>query len=163
MSDTILAFAFGNCDDGRPGPVNEALAALVANLWQITDARIIAQWEIADVLMGEHGMSVDVVTAIHPVRQGDGTVVYLSTRGVAEAAVAIGGAAKGLGSTVVVAHVDHAQRCLRHCQAVGIDARLPDDFELPLIYDPESGQPWTRSRDRYLEHECKMAAREFGL
>ena len=160
---TVLAFAFGNRDDGRPGPVNEALAAVVADIALATGAKVIAQWEIADVLVATHGLPAAGATAIRPVRQADGTVVYLSTRGVVEAAVAIAGGADQLGPTAVVAHADHAQRCLRRCRSLGVDARLPEGVELPKIYDPESGQPWTRSRDRYREHERKMAAREFGL
>src|SRR5579863_9122477 len=51
---TVIAFTFGNHmlanGNREPGPVNEALADIVAALHQRTGARVFAQWEVAAAL-----------------------------------------------------------------------------------------------------------------
>ena len=91
-----------------------------------------------------------------PVVAKDGSVTYLSTDGVAEAVVKHEGGATALGVVGVVAHRDHAKRCVLTSRARGMDAYVAREVELPVIYDAQSGQPWTRNRELYLIHD--MAA-----
>ena len=81
---TVLAFTFGNRmlpnGNREPGPVNQALADVVATLHQRTRARVFAQWEVAAALAGR--VPDELVTAINPDRDARGEPVYLSTGGV---------------------------------------------------------------------------------
>ncbi|OYU69294.1 MAG: hypothetical protein CFE28_04315 [Alphaproteobacteria bacterium PA2] len=171
-ADSIIAYAFGNRprqgpappNDAplmdrldEPGPVNAALARAVAEFHAIRPARIFAQWEVAHFLNARHGLT-DAVS-IEPVLGPDGQVIYLSTDGVAAAALAAGGG--DLGKVAVVAHRDHAKRCVKVSRAAGMDAFVAADIPLPADYDPQSGQAWTRSREVYLLHD--LAAQFMGL
>ena len=171
-ADTIIAYAFGNRPRqgpapppdaplmdrlDEPGPVNAALARTVADLHAIRPARIFAQWEVAHFVKTRHGLT-DAVS-IEPVLNPDGQVIYLSTDGVAAAAIAAGGG--DLGKVAVVAHRDHAKRCVKVSRAAGLDAFVAADIPPPADYDPQSGQAWTRSREVYLLHD--LAAQFMGL
>ncbi len=171
-ADSIIAYAFGNRPRqgpvpppdaplmdrlDQPGPVNAALAQAVADLHAIKPARIFAQWEVAHFLQTRHGLS-DAVS-IAPVLSPDGQVIYLSTDGVATAALAAGGGV--LGKVAVVAHRDHAKRCVKVSRAAGMEAFVAADIPLPADYDLQSGQAWTRSREVYLLHD--LAAQFMGL
>lgn len=116
---------------------------------------IYAQWEIASFL---HAQEVaGHVVPINPVVAPDHTVTYLSTDGVAEAAIAhAGGDASKLGRVCVIGHHDHAKRCVETSRARGMDAWAMEGLRLPADYDPKSDQPWTRDREIYLIHD--MAA-----
>ena len=171
-ADSLIAYAFGNrprqCPApppdapltdrlDEPGPVNAALAQVVADLHAIRPARIFAQWEVAHFLKTRHGLTG--VVSIEPVLSPGGQVIYLSTDGVATAALAAGGG--DLGKVAVVAHRDHAKRCVKVSRAAGLDAFVAADIPLPADYDPQSGQAWTRSREVYLLHD--LAAQFMGL
>ncbi len=170
--DSIVAYAFGNrprpgpapSPDApllekldEPGPVNAQLAKVVADLYAKRPARIFAQWEVAHFLKAQHGLTEAV--SIEPILGPDGQVIYLSTDGVATAAIAAGGG--DLGRVAVVAHRDHAKRCVKVSRAAGMDAFIAADRPLPADYDPQSGQAWTRSREVYLLHD--LAAQFMGL
>lgn len=170
--DSLVAYAFGNrprqgpppSEDApllarldEPGPVNAALAETVAALHALKPARIFAQWEVAHFLKTRHGLAH--VVSIEPVLGADGQVIYLSTDGVAAAALTAGGG--DLGTVAVIAHRDHAKRCVKVSRAAGMDAYVAADTPLPSDYDALSGQPWTRSREVYLLHD--MAAQFMGL
>ena len=43
-------------------------------------------------------------------------------------------------------------------RAKGIKAYAPKGVALPSKYDPQSGQPWTRDRLRFVLHEIKTRA-----
>lgn len=165
---TIVAYSFGNRVQPsaspktlpEPGPVNEELAEAVYRLYQKSHARIFAQWEIARFLQTRHHLSEAI--AIEPVTAPDGTITYLSTDGVAEAVIKhMGGNPSALGTVGVVAHRDHAKRCVQTSRARGMDAYVAQELVLPVTYDPQSGQPWTRRRDLYLLHD--MAAQFMQL
>lgn len=164
----IVAYAFGNRpregagpnDLADPGPVNAALAQAVLAIHRLNPVKIYAQWEIARFLVDEPGMA-DVVS-IEPVYLPDGTLEYLSTDGVA--AEVIGhedGAIAAMGTVAIVAHRDHAKRCVQISRRHGMEAIVAAEVELPAIYDPLSGQPWTRRRDIYLAHD--LAAQFIAL
>ena len=171
--DCIVAYAFGNRPRpgppaahtasltdrlDLPGPVNALLADAVVALRRIRPAPVFAQWEIAHCLSATPSPS-DVVS-IEPIVNEAGEVVYLSTEGVARAAVeAHGGDPAAMGTVAVVAHRDHLKRCVQISRAVGMNAFAAEEIELPLAYDPHSGQPWTRRRDIYLLHDmCAQLA-----
>ena len=150
--DSLVVFAFGNRTDTEgnpiPGPTNEALAATVAAFVADHPVPVFAQWEVADVLMADE---VAEVTSIDPEIDADGTTVYLSTEGVADKAVAL--AASGgteLGQVAVIAFRDHAARSVMTAARAGMTAAVPAGTELPVDYDGESTQPWTRDRATFV-------------
>ncbi len=164
----IVAYAFGNRprdgagpnDLADPGPVNEALAQAVRAIHRLNPVKIYAQWEIARFLVDQPGMA-DMVS-IEPVYLPDGTLEYLSTDGVAaEVLRHEGGAAASMGAVAIVAHRDHAKRCVQISRRHGMNAIVATEIELPVTYDPLSGQPWTRRRDIYLAHD--LAAQFIAL
>ncbi|MDA3624981.1 hypothetical protein [Saccharopolyspora oryzae] len=157
--DYVVAYSFGNRppagggDPSRvryePGPVNEALADAVAKVRAARDIPVFAQWEIAHFL--ETKYSMDRVTSVEPVVQPDGTIVYLSTDGVAEQVVAFRGGTSGTAG--VVGFRDHVKRCVLTTRDRGMTAFAPEGVTMPGTYDELSGQPWTRRRDLYLLHD----------
>lgn len=172
--DFVLAFSFGNrIPDGvdpervvgAPGPVNEALAAAAVAARAGRDIPVYAQTEIATVLRETHGL--DDVVSIDPTRAPDGTLVYLSTDGVAAAVAALRGPDAAHEVAGVVAFQDHLWRAVYTSRARGLSAFAPREVSLPSTYDPESGQPWTTSRERYLPTDfagrVPLLARLFGI
>jgi len=158
---TVVAYSFGNRpalaggSRPEPGPTNQALAMAALEARRRSGAATIyAQWEIASFLHGREGVTV---VAINPVALPDHTVKYLSTDGVAEAVVGFaGGDATKLGRVCVIGHHDHAKRCVETSRGRGMDAWAMEGLALPVTYDRESDQPWTRDREIYLIHD--MAA-----
>ena len=152
-ADSILAYAFGNrvIPNGNqvPGPMNEALADTVVYIYKQTEKPVYAQWEIAqsigDRIPAKH------LTFINPKIAADGSLTYLSTDGVAAAAVKLSGG--NMGKTIVVAFYEHSLRTINTSKSVGIDAYAPEDIELPHDYDPQSGQAWTRDAKTFVMHE----------
>lgn len=159
---TIVAYSFGNrpalpgSSTPAPGPVNHALAMAVLEAQRRSHSTVVyAQWEIASFLSGQEETAK--VVSINPVIAPDKSVKYLSTDGVAEAAIAhAGGDASRLGRICVIGHHDHAKRCVEVSRARGMDAWAMEGLSLPAAYDAESDQPWTRERQIYLIHD--MAA-----
>ncbi|MET9487603.1 hypothetical protein [Nocardia sp. NPDC006630] len=153
----IVAYSFGNrlpagADStrtiGEPGPVNEALAAAVVAARGDRGIPVYAQTEIAEVLKSRYGMT-DVV-AIDPDRAADGTLVYLSTDGVAAKVAQLRGTAVATDMAAVVAFQDHLWRATRTTAERGFDAFAPAGVAMPDQYDPQSGQLWTTSPILYL-------------
>ncbi|GAB2887018.1 hypothetical protein [Streptomyces mayteni] len=162
--DFIVAYAFGNrppADGGdptrvlaEPGPTNEALADTVARIRARRRVPVYAQWEIARFLHAKHGMR-DAVS-IEPDHAADGTIVYLSTDGVAAKVAELRASAPGgVGTAGVVGFRDHVKRCVLTTEGRGMASFAPRGFEMPGTYDTESGQAWTRRRDLYLVHDMQ--------
>lgn len=151
--DSLVVYAFGNrvAADGTlsPGPTNEALAQVVEDVVAEHPVPVFAQWEVAG-LLAESG--VGDITSIDPDTGPDGEVVYLSTAGVAEKAVALAQQqGVDLGQVGVIGFADHAVRCVLTSRAAGMaDAAVPEGVDLPSDYDSQSGQEWTRDRETYL-------------
>ncbi|VWC71423.1 lipoprotein [Burkholderia lata] len=170
--DAIVAYSFGNRPNAAsgntsstggnqsalpdPGPVNEALADAVYRIRQLKPVKVYAQWEIARFLVSKYGMDTDVLSSIEPVIASDGTIVYLNTVGVAKEAVSRAGGASAMGTVAVVGHRDHAKRCIQTSQQTGMKAAAVAEVPLPTLYDPQSGQPWTRNRSLYLVHDMSV-------
>lgn len=163
-ADSVVAYAFGyrsatgkvdantGLADGtetpEPGPINEMLADAVHTIAAVRKVRVYAQWEIAQVLATKHGMK-DIVP-VHPSKGPDGKTIYLSTDGVAKAVVAHAGSAGALGKVAVIGHRDHVKRCVLVSRDNGMAAAVAREVALPVQYDAQSAQPWTRRRDAYL-------------
>ncbi|MFJ4651399.1 hypothetical protein ACIP5Y_09005 [Nocardia sp. NPDC088792] len=153
----IVAYSFGNripagVDSartiGEPGPVNEELAAAVVAARGNRDVPVYAQTEIAEVLRSRYGLT-DVIS-IDPDRAADGTLIYLSTDGVAAKVAELRGDSVATDHAAVVAFHDHQWRATRTTAKHGFDAFAPAGVPMPDQYDPQSGQPWTRSALVYL-------------
>jgi hypothetical protein len=154
-ASAIIAFSFGNriadaaTKATTPGPINARLAEAVHAIRVRHDVPVYAQWEIAQVLQENYGM--DRVVSIAPEKGADGQVIYLSTEGVAKAALRHAGSPDGLRRAAVVGHRDHVKRCIRVARESGMaQAAAAHGIALPVDYDALSGQSWTRSRDLYL-------------
>lgn len=157
----IVAFTFGNRmlpnGNREPGPVNDALADVVAALHQKTAARIFAQWEVASALRDD--VPQDRLTTINPARDPRGEPVYLSTSGVLEE-IARQAPPQSLGCVATVAFADHLHRCVATARRLGFDAYAPAGVTMPATYDPLSGQAWCRSRLSYLLHDMMIRVTE---
>lgn len=151
--DSVLVFAFGNriLEDGTllPGPVNHELAIAANAVRGELAVPLFAQWEIADILIAD---GVENVISITPDEDDKGNIVYLSTDGVARKAMRIS-AEMGvdMGRAAVLGHRDHVERCRRTAAKAGIQAVSLPDETMSNLYDSESGQEWTRSREAYLK------------
>ena len=155
----VVAFSFGQGPHRQPGGTNRALAAIIQNICQQYDVEIYAQWEIAELLQ-EDGCDV-AYTAV-----SENT--YLSTRDVWSQIQAEWARAKTKHNTIIlVAHPDHQYRCHTLLSLAGYDVLVPDlSIFLPQGweafccdshgYDPNSTQPWTRSRQDFLPYELRV-------
>jgi len=158
--DLVIAFSFGNrvAADGTtysgPGPVNAELATVVEQVMGKVrpGTPVYVQWEIAQVLTSR---GVTGFTTIDEQTGANGQIVYLSTDGVATAALtdfAATGAKSGTAG--VIGHHDHVGRCAltvdSHASTSGVTAYAPRGIAMPADYDPDSGQVWTRSAELYL-------------
>ncbi|MEV6774176.1 hypothetical protein AB0N05_36625 [Nocardia sp. NPDC051030] len=153
----IVAYSFGNripagvdpaTTIGEPGPVNADLAATVMAARGDRNTPVYAQTEIAEVLKSRYGLT-DVIV-IDPERQPDGTLVYLSTDGVAAKVAELRGAAVSTDAVAVVAFRDHLWRATATTAKHGFNAFAPQGLPMPDTYDPLSGQAWTTSPFLYL-------------
>lgn len=168
--NSIVAYSFGNRPNAAsgntsssggnqaafpdPGPLNELLADAVYAIYSLKKMPIYAQWEIASFLVSKYGLSSPTLFAVEPIINADGSITYLSTAGVAAAIVTHVGGASALGNVAVVGHRDHAKRCIETSVLAGMKtAYAAAEVALPLVYDPLSGQSWTRSRSLYLVHD----------
>lgn len=167
--NTIVAYGFGNRPNAAsgntssmgknqaalpdPGPINEALADTVYEIYRSRRVKVFAQWEIARFLTSKYQMNSSNLHSIEPVISSDGSVIYLSTAGVAFAVVGIVGNPAALGTVAVVGHRDHAKRCISTSVAAGMKAFAVKEIALPTHYDAQSAQPWTRNRELYLVHD----------
>ena len=141
-----------------PGPVNEALADVAVRLHRERNARIYAQWEVAEAIGSR--VPQDQVIAIYPGRDERAEPVYLSTSGVVSAIVAMQADRRSLGVVGVVGFADHLWRCVTTVRQFGLDAYAPSGYAMPGEYDAQSGQPWCRSRLAYLMHDIMIRATE---
>ncbi|MGF1683939.1 hypothetical protein [Photobacterium minamisatsumaniensis] len=160
QAESILAFAFGNrtLPNGNqlPGPMNEALADAVVEIYHQTRKPVYAQWEIAQAI--DKRVPEQHLFAIYPRLTAKGTIDYLCTKGVAERAVELAGGIDNMGKTVVVGFYEHSLRTIDTAKELGIDAYAPAGIELPNNYDKKSGQQWTRDHLTYVMHEIRTRA-----
>ena len=149
--DSLIVFTFGyrgEDTDRDPGPVNEAMADTVEAFVADHPVPVFAQTTVANLLTERE---VPNVTSLDQGTDSDGNLVYLSTEGAAQLAVSKSEeAGEPLGTVGVVGFADHVGRCLLTTESVGLTAGVPEGLDLPDDYDPESSQPWTRSRAAYL-------------
>ena len=164
---TIVAYSFGNRIEANGnrsvGPVNASLADVVVRLHEETSAPVFAQWEVAEAIGGR--IASRHLVSITPLRDARSEPVYLSTGGVAAAIVRQADDPGRLGKVAVVGFADHIKRCIDTSCRAGLDAAAPAGYAMPMAYDAESGQPWTRSRLVYLLHDvlCRIEDRRNEL
>lgn len=155
--DAVLVYAFGHRGpDGarEPGPVNRALAHSAAELAHVEGVPVFAQTEPAIVL---RELGVEGLTEIELSRRPDGTVIYQSTDDFTRAVASLrNGDGPSFGHVAVVAFADHVGRCVLSARAAGFDAVCSGRAAVVDEYDPESTQPWTRSREAYLPVDLAM-------
>lgn len=167
--NSIVAYSFGNRPNAAsgntsssggnqaalpdPGPINELLADAVHQIHSLNPVPVYAQWEIARFLVSKYGMNSSNLFSVEPLIAADGTITYLSTDGVAVAIIAHAGGTAALGNVGVVGHRDHAKRCIETSVARQMKAYAAAEVSLPVVYDPLSGQSWTRNRHLYLVHD----------
>ncbi|HLY89279.1 MAG TPA: hypothetical protein VKQ27_09855 [Acetobacteraceae bacterium] len=153
--DTLIAFSFGNRlqpnGNSEPGPTNEALAKALVSVHRIKPVHVYAQWEVAEAV-GDL-IPEATISSIYPRRGNNAEMIYLSTDGVLAAIVTDAGPAHVLGKVGIIAFSDHQFRCVTTARRRGLDAYAPADIAMPSTYDPESGQPWCRTRMAYLLHD----------
>jgi hypothetical protein len=163
-ADNIIAFSFGNrllkSGATAPGLVNQRLAQVAIKLFKQTGCRVFAQWEVAECIGS--AIPPDRLCSITPDVSEDGrSLKYLSTKDVIRK---IGKQMGRVGKSrciLVVAHQDHAHRCLVFLRQQGFKNACAPPFLLPREYDRQSGQPWTRTRHRYLVHELVARLTEY--
>jgi hypothetical protein len=159
---TLLAFTFGNRMESNgnraPGPVNEAIAAVAAQVQRRSSAVVYAQWEVAEPLKGL--LPGATVIPIHPDRDARAEPVYLGTLMVVRRVIRLGGGTAALGTVGIIAFRDHLRRCVATARALGLDAHAPEGITMPDRYDARSGQPWCRNRLAYLLHDIAVGAAE---
>lgn len=157
-SDVILALSFGNREDlaGNilPGPVNEALAAVVCRYYKERPRKVYAQWEIAEQLKSE--IDSEHLISLNPrIDPESGESLHLSTQGVVNhLSVELERGKK----VFVVAHRDHLVRATWVAEDAGFLA-YGDTVMMPIDYDEESALPWTRSRMSFLKHDFQARLR----
>ncbi len=151
----VIALAFGcrRLPNGNtiPGPMNERVADVTAELYEELGCPVYAQWEVAEALGGR--VPSGKLHALFPDQAADGSgVAYLSTYGVLSKVRGAVGEPGRLGKVLIAAWRHHAPRCIRLARSLGFDAFAPPR-RLPDAYDIESAQSWTRSAHAYLLHD----------
>jgi hypothetical protein len=162
--DAVIAFSFGNrlLKGGAtaPGPVNQRLAQIAIKIFKQTGCRVFAQWEVAECIGS--AIPPDHFCSITPDVGEDGRALkYLSTTDVILKIRKHMGRARESKHILVVAHQDHAHRCLAFLRQHGFKNACVPPFPLPQGYDRRSGQSWTRTRHRYLIHELVARLTEY--
>ncbi|MCD9624714.1 hypothetical protein [Rhabdothermincola salaria] len=132
----------------RPGPVNRAIAEAAADFVERHPVPIVAQWEVAREL---DRLGVPDVISVEPITTPEGETVYLSTPGVIQEGQRLAAAA-GVdpGRAGIITFDRLAVGSLLVADTLRLDAVVPEGVRLPVEYDPESGQLWTRSLEAWL-------------
>jgi len=150
--DSVIAFSFGNrlLKGGAavPGPVNQRLAQVAIKIFKQIGCPVFAQWEVAECI-GSAIPSNHLCPITPDVGEDGHTLKYLSTTDVILKIMKHMGRARETKHILVVAHRDHAHRCLAYLRQNGFKNACVPPFPLPQGYDPRSGQPWTRQRHIY--------------
>lgn len=141
----IIALSFGQGKNNSPGKSNESLAEIASYLAAKYKLPIVAQWEIAGCIPGFSNDGCNFAVLKH---RKDGQ--YLDTYEVLAQAKDYC-FKSGKAKAIIVAHPDHAPRCLAVAQKLGFEAVAADTRNVP--YDPDSAQEWTKSREEFVKHE----------
>lgn len=148
-SQVVLAQSLGYREKD-PGLSNRALAKVVASLYHGFGLPLVLQWEVADCI--PELPKVGVIRKHR--REGE----YLDTYEVLAQSAEIC-KAHGWQRAILVSHPDHCWRVKKTAERLGFKVTVPDTSLVP--YDPESCQPWTRTRAKFLLRE--LPARLFCL
>ncbi len=143
--DSLVVFDFAYRDDGAggriPSPANQEMATAVETFVADHPVPVFAQTSAAGLLIAANVPNVVSLDAdVGP----DGQLVYLSTAGAADKAVAQAAAMNtAMGTVGVVAFSDHLGRSVLTAEAAGMDATVAESMQMPSTYDAQSAQPWT--------------------
>jgi hypothetical protein len=169
--EAVVACAFGyrrelngNID---PGLMNKDLAKIAINYYKHWGCPVFAQWEIAESIVSKsYDIPNDKLYFIYPsINEEDATIKYLSTKDIffnvknknvyqknASGNFVQQPEYKIPTKVIIVAHRDHALRCLRIARDLEFEAQALFN-DLPVWYDGDSAQPWTTSRQNYIIHD----------
>lgn len=141
----IIALSFGQGGNNSSGKSNKSLAKIVSALVDKYKLPVVAQWEIAGCLQGFLSDKRNLIIFKH---RNDRQ--YLDTYEVLAQAKDY---CLGLGSmkAIIVAHPDHAARCIAVAQKLGFKTVVADTKTVP--YDSDSVQEWTRNKEAFVKHE----------
>ncbi|MGV3345299.1 hypothetical protein ACGVWS_05945 [Enterobacteriaceae bacterium LUAb1] len=160
--DVIIGLAFGNRPNAsgnenelaEPGPVNADLAHCCARFYRQKHVPMYLQWEIARFFQAGNFPDIPLsdVYSIEPYWDKQGNLIYLSTDGVVHEIVEkyFNNNPAAVGKAAVIGHRDHVKRCVVTCRDRKVNAFAPADLTLPVWYDQQSWQAWTRRRDLYV-------------
>lgn len=171
MSDVIIGFSFGKCrKTSFPVGTNSGLAWSVAALlrqfkkYKKPKPILCLQQEIADAFVN-HGFG-KLNEVDHVIMSSRTNGKYVNTNMVFREAVRL---VKNMHNVIVVAHPDHAPRCMRivyehGCIPIRTQYLQPLGGGIPWIrfgcdrrgYYKDSRQPWTRTRRQFLHHETGL-------
>ena len=153
---TIVAYSFGYRASLDPlampeaGPINEQIADAVYILYQMTQAPIYAQWEVATVLKAKYHLdSTKVITVGTPKVTSTGVTVATLDE-VISAILLKAGSAKALGHVAVVTHRDQQALAVDISKAKGLQAAAPADIKMPMEYDVLCLPKNNRKRNWYI-------------
>ncbi len=150
--DSLVVFDFAYRDDGAggriPSPANQEMATAVETFVADHPVPVFAQTSAAGLLIAA---GVPNVVSLDADVGADGQLVYLSTAGAADKAIAQAAAMNtAMGTVGVVAFSDHLGRSVLTAEQAGMDATVAESMTMPSTYDAQSAQPWTRDRVTYL-------------
>lgn len=171
VPNIIVGFSFGKCHkQSYPNGTNGGLAwSVAAHLRQFKKCNkkrpiLCLQEEIADAFVNHGFGKLHANDHVIQSRTRDGK--YVSTSMVYREAIRL---IKNMHHVIVVAHPDHAPRCMRIIRESGhqpIRTRYlqPLGGGIPWTrfgcdrrgYSQESTQPWTRTRRKFLQHEARL-------
>ncbi len=133
--EAIVGVPFGShASNGTPGASNRGIARVMVDLRKrFPQAKLIAQWEIADALR-ELGVEPDIET-------GDRGNPHITTRHFFTTVLTRN---RKLVKIAAVAHPDHLRRVVWTAERLGFKVAIPNANSIP--YDPDSTQVWCRSK-----------------
>ncbi|HJZ92643.1 MAG TPA: hypothetical protein VKE40_17335 [Gemmataceae bacterium] len=148
--DAYVCFAFGNVVDGTgnfsAGPVNELLSQVVERRYSKTPKKIIAQWEIGELLRDRSSIPQSDLVSVGPkFDRTRGKAEYLSTQDFAKF-VASQCKDNNFGRRLlVVAQWFHLARCVRDLVKAELEPVIIDQDEMPREFCnlSDCGQLWT--------------------
>jgi hypothetical protein len=145
----VNAFGFRRDADGNkiPGPMNEALARFTDE--NFSEHAILVSPDVSPALETKP----DLIFELDSTDGALDTLEDPKTTGTAGELLQAKAfmLRKDYRTAIIVAHAFHVARVARMAKKLDIVAEIPDG--LPKVFDPESAQKWTQSREKWLKRE----------
>lgn len=138
----VIALSFGCLEGGPGGKSNEALAVITRSIASAYHLPAIAQWEIADSILG--------FPKEYKVRKHHVEGKYLDSYEVLLQAHLRCNSMAWF-KAIILAHPDHLWRCVKIAERLGFEVLTIGTGCVP--YDPKSTQWWTRGKFRFILRE----------